>query len=162
MDPLDVAGVFAEGLVKQDEVDADRSAIEGDGGRPPADADADAAGADEGGGGDEEKAADAAAAAANGPPGAGAHSPVPVGPDVIPFVSLPMPEAEARALGPRAVERAHALSNAEAALLAGGFARQERAANAAFEPSPAAQRAARYAERMGGSRNADAVVRMRE
>ena len=36
------------------------------------------------------------------------------------------------------------------------------AANPAFEPSAAQQRAARYAERMGGSRNAEAVVRMQE
>lgn len=156
MDPVDVAGVLAEGIVKQDAEDADHAAI-----------DEAAAGADAGGAADADAKGDDAAADADADAGAAAPLPPPAGgavdDDVVPvYVNLPMPQAEAAALGPRAATRCHALSNAEAALLLKGFAQQERAANPAFEPSAAQQRAAKYAERMGGSRNADAVVRMRE
>jgi len=150
-----MAGALAEGLVKQDADEADHAA--GDAvaaavdGAAAAGADGDAPKPDEAG---EEAPAAAAAAAAAADDGQQERVPV--------YVSLPMPQAEAAALGPRALARCHALSNAEAALLLRGFSQQERAANPAFEPSAAQQRAARYAERMGGSRNAEAVVRMQE
>jgi hypothetical protein len=154
MDPADMAGALAEGIVKQDADDADHAAVDN------AAADADAGGAaaveavDADAKKDEEDAAPAAAAA---------PLPAQADDDVVPvYVNLPMPQAEAAALGRGAATRCHALSNAEAALLLKGFAQQERAANPAFEPSAAQQRAAKYAERMGGSRNPDAVVRMRE
>jgi hypothetical protein len=165
MDPLDVGGVLAEGLDKQAAQEADHAAVDnqeaeleqqqqqaGDAAAPkPDDGEGDAAPAAP----DADGAADAAAAQT-----AAAHADFAA--DDIPYQRLPMPEAEVAALGQRAAERAHALSNAEASLLLASFARQERAANASFEPTAAAQRAARYAERMGGSRNTDAVVRMRE
>jgi hypothetical protein len=153
-----MAGALAEGIVKQDADDADHAAAD----NAAADADAggaaavEAADADADAGGAQKDEDDAPAAAA-------APLPPQADDDVVPvFVNLPMPQAEAAALGRGAATRCHALSNAEAALLLKGFALQERAANPAFEPSAAQQRAAKYAERMGGSRNPDAVVRMRE
>jgi hypothetical protein len=155
MDPLDVGGVLAEGLVKQAAEDEDHAAVDNAGAereQQHQDADADAAAAKPADGDD------AAAEPAQPPPDALDTFAA----EDIPYQRLPMPEAEVAALGQRAADRAHALSNAEAALLLANFARQERAANPAFEATAAAQRAARYSERMGGSRNTDAVVRMRE